>query len=315
MRFIALLILYTTSTYLGGEGAVCLTSDDKKQPIVFDVEEKTVVYPSASCNRGGELFEGKRLGVLCTGRLNKLLGARANVVSEGNVPYYHLRRGVNKLACERVNKAVTLRDASNDERNCLAYKIGFKMPRGVPFHTVYTVCWDDSDKHPVWVRNVINPAMREDDDAGLIDAGIRTRFKFSPVIFGKDYNPRAYFSVKHQTKVGLRAGGHGDFMARGHLAPAGDFFLACERWATFSLENAVPQWQTHNNGAWKDIENRARHTKGAYLAETGPLYVTPSPHLDPVNNLLPVPDSMYKKVWNKHGALLFNIEDRIIPNI
>ena len=296
---------------------ICLTSDSTKQPIVIDTEEKTVVYPSAKCGGGekGEQFVGKKLAVICTGRSNRLLDAQSNAVSVGNVPYDDLKTGVNELQCERVNEAITIRDKENDDpiRNCTAFRSGFELPRGVPFHTVFTVCWDPKDMHPVWVRNKINPAVAEEDDDDLIDAGIRTRFRFSRLVFGDDYNPRKYFTVQHQRDEGMLVDAHGDFMARGHLAPVGDFFLACERWATFSLENVVPQWQTHNNGAWKDIENKARHLNGAFLVETGPTYVAPSNHLDRVNHLLPVPYSLYKKVWDKHGNLLYSVVDKVVP--
>nr|GAV93249.1 hypothetical protein SCV_129 [Chionoecetes opilio bacilliform virus] len=148
--------------------------------------------------------------------------------------------------------------------------------------------------------------MREEDDDDLIDTGIRTVFKYSKKIFG-DINPRYYFSKKNQRLNNLLIGNN--FMARGHLAPAADFFLACERWATFSLSNVVPQWQTHNNGRWKAIENLARHLDGAAIAETGPYYKSPKKFLDSERSLFPIPHFLYKKVWDEKGVLLLDALD------
>lgn len=273
---------------------LCLRSDGKKQPLVFDSQE--VIYPSATCGKdgSGELFRSPRkLYTTCNG-------------------------DKNTVKCKQVNKAITLRDPMNDDKDCTAYKIGFKIPASPKpyFHTVYVVCWDKTDSHPKWVRNTINPGAvaKKYEEEKLIDAGIRAKFRFSKIIFGRDYNPKLYFSEAYQRKEGL-VGEKGDFYARGHLAPAADFFLAAERWATYSLENVVPQWQSHNNGDWKDIEFNARHVKNAHVAETGPIFFNNTRrYLDMEHNMIPIPDALYKVVFDKKGGIVLKTQSAMVSS-
>ena len=277
-------ILYTT-TVEGYE--LCLQSDAKKQPLVFD--SVSVIYPSATCGQDGlgELFQSPR----------KI--------------YTTCSDSKKSLKCKRVNKSITLRDPKNDEKDCTAYKIGFKIP-ALPkpyFHRVYVVCWDKRDNHPKWVKNIINPNVVADTckEDKLIDTAIRAKFRFSKMIFGEDYNPKIFFTIAHQKKEGLVKDRGDDFYTRGHLAPAGDFFLAAERWATFSLENAIPQRRSHNNGEWKKIEYIARHINNAHEVETGPIFfnTTHRRYLDSKHNMIPIPDALYKVVYNKNGDIIF----------
>nr|BDV50161.1 MAG: wsv191-like protein [Chiromantes dehaani nimavirus] len=289
-RQLILLLVCVSSGY-----ELCLRSDGKKQPLVFDSE--AVIYPSATCGKdgSGELFQSPRkIYTTCNG-------------------------DKNTMKCKRVNKSITLRDPKNDDKDCSAYKIGFNIPASPKpyFHTVYVVCWDKTDNHPKWVRNIINPSAvtKKYEEKKLIDTGVRAKFRFSKIIFD-NYNPKPYFSDVYQKKKGLIKGGGGDFYARGHLAPAADFFLAAERWATFSLENAVPQWQSHNSGEWKDIEFSARHIKNAHMAETGPIFfnATNRRYLDMEHNMIPIPDALYKVVYNKKGDVILNKQSAMVSS-
>lgn len=97
-------------------------------------------------------------------------------------------------------------------------------------------------------------------------------------------------------------------MSRGHLAPAGDFLLAAERWATFQLSNVVPQPQTHNNGEWKEIEDYVRtkiDKKAIKHVETGPLFDDKTEKLD---GIIPVPKGMYKKVIGRNNKTLYQVQ-------
>ena len=287
-----------------GTEKICITSDGKRQPVIFDAATEKIVYPSGTCgpDDSGEIFSGDNLYMVCIGSGNSL---------EEEVK-----------TCTRVSRATVERYPTNDERGCKGYRTGLKIPAtnesDAFFHTIFEVCWDSTDDHPRWVKNRLNPRVATDHD-DLVDTAIRARFRFTPQIFdsGKGmYNPRRYFSVASQRKERLLVEGEGctDFYSRGHLAPAGDFFLAVERWATFSLENAVPQWQTHNNGEWKEIEDRARRLKNAFEAETGPIFYQGSyrVYLDPDRQRLPVPDALYKKVYDEGGNVLMYEESEVV---
>ncbi|AFX59568.1 wsv191 [White spot syndrome virus] len=276
---------------------ICLLPDGKKQPLVFDSVLEEVVYPTDVCGPkgAGELFTGVDLLTLCIGGKNNGGGWSG------------------KGPCPRINNAVVERDYSLDEEDCKGFRKGFRIPGTDHFHTVFSLCWVDRDMHAKWVRNKINPGIVTDDE-DLVDSGIRTKFKYSSKIFGKGFNPRPLYSLDYQERIKILKSHFnkrtGNFFARGHLAPAGDFFLASERWATFALENAVPQIQNHNNGEWKDIENRARTTPGAAWAETGPIFYQhkKKEYLDKKKKYIPIPHALYKIVYDKNNKELFRVQ-------
>ena len=327
-RLIAFSCLIFMSKVFGHE--ICLSSDGKKQPLVFD--SHNVIYPSATCGQGGsgELFQSvKRLQVACIGTNNNVVSYDGiQTLAPGSTAMYvpiALSDGGARISCLSVNKATVIRDPESDvDGQCRAFKTGFNVPNLFApfFHTVFTVCWNETYQHPMWVRNPINPGTVSETsvEEELVDTAVRAKFRFSRTIFGRDYNPKRYYSIAHQRAAGLIHTATGsDFYARGHLAPAGDFFLAAERWATFSLENAVPQLQSHNNGAWKEIETEARHIKQAYVAETGPLYRCVDgiyhEYLDTDHNLIPIPIALYKIVYNKQGKELYRGKSKMLPHI
>lgn len=50
------------------------------------------------------------------------------------------------------------------------------------------------------------------------------------------------------------------FLARGHLAPDGDFIYISSSFSSYFYINTVPQWQAVNNGNWKSLEYAVKHT-------------------------------------------------------
>lgn len=50
------------------------------------------------------------------------------------------------------------------------------------------------------------------------------------------------------------------FLARGHLAPDGDFVYISSQYSSYFYINTVPQWQAVNNGNWKSLEFSVRNT-------------------------------------------------------
>lgn len=48
------------------------------------------------------------------------------------------------------------------------------------------------------------------------------------------------------------------YLARGHLAPSGDFEYRSGYLASYSYANVAPQWQAINNGHWKAVEENVR---------------------------------------------------------
>lgn len=48
------------------------------------------------------------------------------------------------------------------------------------------------------------------------------------------------------------------YLARGHLAPDGDFIFVSWQFTTYYYINTIPQWQSINNANWKHIESVVR---------------------------------------------------------
>jgi DNA/RNA endonuclease G (NUC1) len=61
------------------------------------------------------------------------------------------------------------------------------------------------------------------------------------------------------------------YLARGHLAPDGDFLFVSWQFATYYYINTVPQWQSINNGNWKHVESVVR-TKADKLKQDCLIY-------------------------------------------
>nr|BDT63111.1 MAG: wsv191-like protein [Sicyonia whispovirus] len=329
-----------------GEAAesICLGTDSKEQPLVFDDSRRRLVYPYRMCgnNSEGELFTGFRLHLACLGDSRGAFRPPAEYL-DGRLPI--------RAACARINPAVVERQARLDGLSpteaaaeavgvgvtagarvpraegtgCRAFRVGMRVPlsdNSSFFHTVYEFCWSDDDKHAIWVINPLNPLVtamsvnRSQSLESLIDKGVRTKFRYVPSVFGGSetaeiYNPKPFFAVENQRTSGaVPELCQRDSFSRGHLAPSGDFVLASERWATFMLENVVPQWQTHNNGPWKAIEQRARSMVGGVLALTVPSF-PPSDrlrYLDQKGARIPVPDKIAKFVFDKRGQVLYEAE-------
>lgn len=49
------------------------------------------------------------------------------------------------------------------------------------------------------------------------------------------------------------------YFARGHLAPDAAFVYDTLQDATYYFANVAPQWQSFNNGNWRQLEEMGRH--------------------------------------------------------
>lgn len=91
----------------------------------------------------------------------------------------------------------------------------------------------------------------------------------------------------------------GSGYSRGHMAPAGDMSTPDAMAQSFSLANMVPQDQTHNGGAWSQIEQDTRkyvmRASGDVYVFTGPVYAD-KPRT--IGSGVAVPAYIYKVVYD-----------------
>ncbi|XP_073969631.1 salivary protein Tsal2A-like isoform X1 [Rhodnius prolixus] len=93
------------------------------------------------------------------------------------------------------------------------------------------------------------------------------------------------------------------FLARGHLAPNGDFPMDAWHTLTYFYINTAPQWQSINGGGWSSLESKIRKisikmkqlnvitgTRGVMLIEQKKFYLG--------NERVPVPEYFWKLIHN-----------------
>lgn len=109
------------------------------------------------------------------------------------------------------------------------------------------------------------------------------------------------------------------YLARGHLAANCDFVYEAQQKATYYYVNAVPQWQSFNNGNWKKMESDLRSYAGRnglhLFVVAGTFGVLELPHerthkltklylstRSPGRKVVPVPKFMFKLAFDLKGA-------------
>ena len=172
------------------------------------------------------------------------------------------------------------------EQNAPAATAPIAVPTGAPAQTIFAECrqFFPNFRPPEvpgsqQLREVCfclrDPAQRPDQDAGVRGRaperqtlaqgqGLRRTDKF----YAEARLPRSERAELDDYK--------GSGYSRGHMAPAGDMSTPDAMAQSFSLANMVPQDQTHNGGAWSQIEQDTRkyvmRAPGDVYVFTGPVY-------------------------------------------
>ena len=290
---VPLLLLISLTRPVNNISSVCSLSDGKRQPLFFQ-EGGELIYPKERCSllfSQGELFENVAWVGCSSGRNNKLLGKNDEVLAEdGKLMRININTSASFYRCESVNSASVQRNG-----NVFEFFFKAKAENGTRFnHTIYWIKWNETMNAPIWARHI--PSISFSTNPSMIDTQIRAPWRYSKLVFGYNNDPREAF------RFACKQYG----MSRGHLAPAGDFLLAAERWATFQLSNVVPQPQTHNNGAWKAIEDDIRANidrNTIQYVETGPIF-DENGRIERIKGVIPIPIGMYKKVIGRDNDKL-----------
>uniref|UniRef100_A0A8D8V9W2 Uncharacterized protein n=1 Tax=Cacopsylla melanoneura TaxID=428564 RepID=A0A8D8V9W2_9HEMI len=187
------------------------------------------------------------------------------------------------------------------------FDIGFKVISG--FVKLFSVCHDVKAATTLYAQhNVYNSigGAQQESKRPQFRVGDKTMFKGLPP--KKAYNQNNQKSV-FETALGSKTEADqiinkSSFLARGHLAPDGDFLFAAWQYATYYYANVCPQFQSINAGNWLRFESAVRDlaktmdktlsvTTGTY----GILTMKDKPiYLDPRNQGIPVPETFFKIV-------------------
>jgi DNA/RNA non-specific endonuclease len=135
--------------------------------------------------------------------------------------------------------------------------VGFKYvdKNGKPYFVeLYKSCINMATKQVHWVEHFLNGNSIEGR------AGSNPNNYWLKVGFGQDgVDLENAYKKDSQVQNGLIPSlGAINFLAKGHLFPDGDSIFLTHSRATYTYFNAVPQWQSINNGNWKSIEQKIR---------------------------------------------------------
>jgi len=186
-----------------------------------------------------------------------------------------------------------------------------------------TICFVDSNRTTSFVKHAINGRALP----SKMDDGRRPSFTTPRFLAQRSVN--SYYQRSNQVEVlrGIAVLTSTRFLARGHLAPDADYTLLQTQDATYSYANVIPQWQSINNGNWKNMEGGIRdiatRKKVELIAYTGTYFgvlriggVEIYLKTDETKKQLPVPAVMWKVVIdevNSAGLAIFmvNYDERL----
>lgn len=164
----------------------------------------------------------------------------------------------SQLGCTNQNKEILEEvegvDCANNGRGTLV-RVGWQL--NSDFIPLYEMCHDKVTTVNYFSTHVIIGRSVDADDK----ANTRPSFRQAGYYPGLDVNDA--LGPAQQNKTIARTVGSETlavkyfnqkknfFLARGHLAPDGDFIDAASQDATYYYLNMAPQWQSFNGGNWK----------------------------------------------------------------
>jgi len=201
------------------------------------------------------------------------------------------------------------------------YKIGYQV--AVPLQpiysvTLYTVCRDVATDTTLYSRHNIYGQSQ----TGKMPTGDYNYWNADGLSPNVQRGIEGNYSVRNQRQkfdeLGLRTT---DFFAKGHLNPNADHPFQTWMKSTYFYMNQVPQWQSLNNGIWKQVENQVRRLSengnllvytgghGQYTYQSHPFYMITDPFPSPSQNRnhIIVPKFIWKLVITGNMTIAFVI--------
>lgn len=146
--------------------------------------------------------------------------------------------------------------------NGSAIGIGFQLSEGRGFVNLIDVCYNKKKGSTIYTRHIVQGKAIKN---AMKSSTRPSSFKTSEVPTNIDA-PKS-FTKANQLKRFEEIFGDREtaqeylnktYLARGHLAPDGDFIFVSWQFTSYYYINTVPQWQSINNANWKHIESVVR---------------------------------------------------------
>lgn len=140
--------------------------------------------------------------------------------------------------------------------------IGYQLNDGRGFVSLIDVCYNKKKASTVYAKHVLQGrAIKHAMKSNTRPSGFKTSELPSnidaPKAFTKVNQLKRFeeiFGDKEKAQEFLNK----TYLARGHLAPDGDFLFVSWQFTSYYYINTVPQWQSINNANWKHIESVVR---------------------------------------------------------
>ncbi|KAF2366417.1 DNA/RNA non-specific endonuclease [Trinorchestia longiramus] len=139
------------------------------------------------------------------------------------------------------------------------HQIGFEI-QGYGFYPLITVCFDPVLETTLYSYNIVRGANIEAKDVNPDRPGFKTGSGFFTVSANTCYEQDSQIALM-DTLLGDSSVidvSKSYYFSRGHMAPDADFVTEQEEDATYYYINALPQWQSFNNGNWRHLETSVR---------------------------------------------------------
>lgn len=140
--------------------------------------------------------------------------------------------------------------------------IGFQLSDGKGFVNLFDVCYNKKKGSSIYTRHVLQGvAIKNAMKSSSRPSTFKTAEVPSNIEAAKSFtksNQMKRFEEIFNDREKAEEYLNKTYLARGHLAPDGDFLFVSWQFATYYYINTVPQWQSINNANWKHIESVIR---------------------------------------------------------
>lgn len=187
---------------------------------------------------------------------------RASCTANSTLRFDRIELPYSQLGCANQNKEILKEDGVCANGRGVQIRIGWNF--GSDFIPLYDTCHDKiTTTNYFSTHTIIGRSVDADDKSNT-----RPSFRQAGYYPGVDVN--AAFGQAQQNRTIARVVGSealaakylnqrkNFFLARGHLAPDGDFIDAGSQDATYYYLNMAPQWQSFNGGNWNVLETTVR---------------------------------------------------------